>query len=572
MSSLESQGKVIETDVLVIGGGVSGLWAANRARAFVDRVTIVDKGPKDWGGQASMSGGAMDAAVPPDTADDFVKDLVYYYDGLCDQDFWGEIFSRSFDRMRDYQELGYEFITQPDGKLKGIPQRGLDHIKCYLGKPFGIGGKNMVRVLVDEAKRLGIHRVARIVITDLLKQNGSVVGATGFHSVNGEFHIFKAPSIIIAVGDGGWKTSYHHNTCAGDAAYLGLGAGAELSNCEFARVWNVPKLFAWEGQTYLLPLGAKFINAKGESFMDKYSPILGANTDPHYVTRAMAIEAREGRGPFFLDCSPMKPEDRELVTPKGGGWMELNYKKLKALGMNFFEDRTEWTAQMRRTVMGIRADMQGRTVVPGFFAAGRACATDPTLYIGGLSLCLTAVTGYIAGETAGRYAASQKAIDIDTSLVGYQKQNLYAPFEKSGIPSKEVLREIQKIVFPFDVSILKTEAGLKKALAGLERIREKSLPRMGAPDPHYLMKLMEVKSIFLMSELFVRASLMRTESRAGHYREDHPLRDDSTWLGQIMVSQKGEAINLRVELLPVDRYRIKPTRYYSDNFTFPPAR
>jgi succinate dehydrogenase/fumarate reductase flavoprotein subunit len=134
---------------------------------------------------------------------------------------------------------------------------------------------------------------------------------------------------------------------------------------------------------------------------------------------------------------------------------------------------------------------------------------------------------------------------------------------------KQVLREIQKVIFPYDVSILKSGPSLKKALSKLETIKENLLPRMGAPDAHYLMKLMEVKSIFLMSELYVRASLMRKESRAGHFREDHPGRDDANWLCQILVSQKREAIDLRSEPLPVERHKIKPTRYYSDNFSFP---
>ena len=571
MSKLETLGKVFETDVLVIGGGVAGLWAANKARTFADRVAIVDKGPRDWGGQASRSGGAMIAAVPPDYPNEFLKDLVYYYDGFCDQELWEAIFRQSYDRIRDYEGMGYEFIEAPDGSLKGIPQRGLDHIKCYLGKPFGMGGKNMVGVLVKEAQRLGVERYGRIVVTDLMKENGAIVGATGFDAIDGQFHIFKAAAVILAVGNGGWKVSYHHNTCAGDTVYLGLKAGAEATNCEFARVWNVPKLFGWEGQTYLLPLGAKFVNGKGESFMDKYSPTLGANTDPHYITRAMAVEAREGRGPFYLDCTPMKPDDRELVTPKGGGWMEVNYLKLRSMGMSFFEDKLEWIAQMRMSVMGLMGDIGGATAVPGLFATGRARATDPTVYIGGLSLCLTAVTGYLSGEAAGRYAATRTGASPDMDLVEQGKRELYAPYGKSGIMPKEVLREIQKTIFPYDVSILKNEVSLKQALSKLETIKENLLPRMGAPDAHYLMKLMEVKSIFLMSELYVRASLMRKESRAGHFREDYPRRDDPNWLSRILVSQRGEAIDLRSEPMPVERYKIKATRYYSDNFTFPPV-
>ena len=571
MGGIDTIGKVVETDVLVIGGGVAGLWAAKKAREFVDRVMIVDKGPKDWGGQASRSGGAVVAAVPPDNAADFIRDLVYYYDGLCDQDLWSGIFGQSYDRIRDYLELGYQFIAEPDGRLKGIPQRGLEHIKCYLGKPFGMGGKNMTAVLVNEAQRLGVERLGRIMVADLVKQDGMVVGATGFDAITGDFYIFKARAVLLAVGNGGWKVSYHHNTCAGDTVYLGLKAGAEATNCEFARVWNVPRFFGWEGQTYLLPLGARFVNGKGESFMDRYSPVLGANTDPHYITRAMAVEARAGRGPFYLDCTRMKPEDRELVTPKGSGWMRLNYLKLKDLGMSFFEDKLEWIAQMRLSVMGLAADVEGNTSVPGLFAAGRALATDPTVYIGGLSLCLCAVTGYTAGESAGRHAASGKSIDMDKDLAREQKQELYGPFQRTGITPKEVLREIQKTIFPHDVSILKNEASLNRALARLDAIRAELAPRMSAPDAHYLMKLMEVRSILLMSELYVRASLIRTESRAGHYREDYPVRDDAKWLGRLVARQEAGGLTFRVDPLPVGRYTIKPTRYYSDNFTFPRA-
>lgn len=569
MAGLNALGRVVETDILVIGGGVAGLWSAIKARQNVKRVTIVDKGPKDWGGQASRSGGAMVVAVPSDTPEDFIKDLVYYYDGLCDQELWKEIFKGSHERLKDYERLGYEFITDAGGRLKGIPQRGLDHVKCYLGKPFGMGGKNMVAVLVKEAERLNVERLGRIVVTDILKRDDVVAGATGFDAITGEFYIFKARAVILAVGNGGWKVSYHHNTCAGDTAYLGLNAGAEATNCEFARVWNVPKLFGWEGQTYLLPLGAKFVNARGEKFMDRYSPLLGANTDPHYITRAMALEAQEGRGPFYLDCTGMSPENRELVTPKGHGWMELNYLRLRDMGMSFFEDKLEWIAQMRLSVMGIAADLSGRTKVPGLFVTGRARATDPTVYIGGLSLCLCAVTGYITGEAAGPYAASQKKQAPYQGEIAEKKKELFAQMGGKGISPKEVLREIQATVFPHDVSILKHADSLKRAAQKLGALETETVPRMAAADAHYLMKLMEVRSILLMSQLYVRASLVRTESRAGHYRADYPERDDRKWLGHILASRCGDSFSMRTEPLPMERYSIKPTRYYSDNFTFP---
>lgn len=571
MTRLENLGKVIETDVLIIGGGITGLWAAVKAKDHVDRVLIVDKGPQDWGGQASRSGGAMVGVVPPDDdLDGFLEDLVYYYDGLCDQELMEVILKGSHEIIRELQKLGYTYITDEDGRLKGIPQRALDHVKCYIGAPFGMGGKNMVNCLVEECNRLKIQRLGRVLITDIIKEQGQAVGAVGFNTINGRFHIFKAKSVVLSIGHSGFKISYHHNTCAGGSIPIGLRAGLEVSNMEFNRVWIMPRQFQWEGQTYLLPLGAKLVNGKGEIFMEKYSPKFGTNTDPHFVSRAMAIETLRGNAPFHLDCSGMSSESVEMVTPKGHGWMALNYHRLKDdLDMDFFQGKLEWMAHQRFSVGGVDADTDGRTRVPGLFASGRARTTDPTVYSGGLSLCLCQVLGAITGKCAGEFAKSSDALFPAASKLAAYKEELFSTFGQEGVPPSEVLNEIREAVFSQDVSILKNEKSLKKALLKVEEIQNELVPMMGAPDAHYLMKAIEVQEIALVSELYLRASLMRKESRAGHYRADYPERDDEKWLCWILASMKGDSISLETKPVPLHEYRIKPSKYYSDNFTYP---
>lgn len=566
--SLESTGDVIETDVLVIGGGVSGLWAANRARQFVERVLIVESGPVDWGGQCSLSSGGVNALVPGEDVDNFVKELVYYTDGLCDQDMAEEMLRQSCDRLTDLQKMGFEFRNESDGKLKGIPQRGISHFKVYNARQWGEGGKRMVALLNNEANRCGIKRLGRTVVTELLKNGDAVVGAIGFNVVNGEFYIFKANAVVLATGLCCWKISYGKNTVSGAGTYLAYQAGAKLKNFEFMRVWNVPRLFAWEGQGRLLPLGAIFVNVRGEPFMEKYSPALGTNTDPHYVVRAMAVEAREDRGPFYLDCSRMKPENRELMKPKGG-WMQLNYEKLKELGMDFFEQKLEWMPQVNESIGGIVTNVKCQTSVPGLFAAGTLVTFGRAgLYMSGWHLMTTAVTGYIAGESAAGYAREQKPSTVNEKEVGELKKHLFAPLGKSGIAPKEVLSGIQDALFQYDVCILKTEAGLKRALHKMNYIKGELVHQMAASDSHYLLKLQEMHWIALATELFIRASLMREESRAGHYREDYPKRDDKNWLKWITISQMNGKLTLNTEPVPIDRYKFKPERYYMDNFTF----
>jgi len=571
MANLDNMGQVVACDVLVIGGGVAGLWCAIKAKEHVDRVMIVDKGPQDWGGQASRSGGSMVGVVPPDNSTEAVlEDFIYYYDGLCDQELMEVILGGSYGIIRELQRFGYQFITDDRGNLKGVPQRALENVRCYLGAPFGMGGKNMVSCLVQECERLGVQRIGRIMITDILKHGEQAAGAVGFHIVNGQFHIIKARSVILAVGNSGFKVSYHHNTCAGGSIDIGLRAGLEVSNLEFNRVWIVPRYFQWEGQTFLLPLGAKLVNAKGEVFMDKYSPVFGTNTDPHFVSRGMAIEALQGNAPFYLDCSGMAPESVEMVKPQGDEWMALNYHRLKdELGMDFFRDKLEWMAQQRWSVGGVEADHEGRTRVKGLFASGRARTVDPTVYAGGLSLCLCQVLGSLTGSCAGAFAKSREQLPLSASEINEVKGRLFEPVGREGLPPSEVLNEVRESIFFQDVSILKHEKSLLRALSKMEEIRNELLPRMTAKDPHYLMKNIEVREIALVSELFLRASLMRTESRAGHFRADYPERDNKNWLCWIIAHQEGVDIKLSKRLVPIEKYKITPTKYYSDNFNYP---
>ncbi|MGI6224736.1 MAG: FAD-binding protein [Peptococcales bacterium] len=559
-------------DILIIGGGSAGLWAANRAKELDENleVLIVDKGPVDWGGLMSISGGDFEAVLPDENVEDWVKDLVYYYDGLCDQELVEGLLKKSYDRLQDYERLGCQFLRKPDGTLKGIPQRGLNHIKLYPAKYKGRGGAEMVQNLVKEVHSRGVKRIGRTLITDLLKKEGKVIGAVGFDTINGDFYIIKAKAVILATGLTGWKTSYGKNTTAGEGADLAFRAGAELCNFEFGRVWNVPKLFGFEGQTALFPLGARFINGVGEPLMDKYSPVLGANTDPHFTTIAMALEEKAGRGPFILDVSRVNPEDMQLLKPQTG-WQLMNYKKLVDLGIDLFKDNTEWNPQLTVSFGGIVADLHGRTSIEGLFAAGNARYIDPGVYMGGFALSTTAVGGYLAGEEVVRYINSSDSFtpEIDFNEVEAHKKDLFALINGNGLTPKEVLRIIQELVFNPEVAIIKNEEALTKALAGLEKVKTDLLPRMSAKDPHYLLKLIEVKTIAFITELYLKASLERKESRAGHYRVDYPGRDDKKFLCWIIAKMNEDGnISFSQKPVPVDKYKYKIEKYYSDNFTF----
>lgn len=112
-------------------------------------------------------------------------------------------------------------------------------------------------------------------------------------------------------------------------------------------IWIQPVVFSWEGQTGLLPLGARLVNKDGEDFMKTYySDKLGANTDTTYNSRGMPFEARAGRAPIYFDTSPMKPENAKLMEPQRS-WAKINYDRLtNEEGMDFFDGKTQWMPQI----------------------------------------------------------------------------------------------------------------------------------------------------------------------------------------------------------------------------------
>lgn len=564
--------RVYETDILIVGAGSSGLWAAHSIKQKDKdvKVLVVDRGPENWGGLMSCAGGDLDILMPSEDIQDWVKDWVYYYDGLCDQELMETLFKDTYSVLQQYEEWGCEYLRDAEGNMEtvGVPQRGLDNIKLYVTKQKGSGGLRMVSALVKSNTAAGVESIGHVMLTDLLKdKTGRIIGAIGFDTVDGTFIKIKTKAVLMATGMGGWKSNYMKNPNTGDGIAMAFRAGAEIRNMEFGRVWNVPKLFAWEGQTTLLPLGARFVNAKGENFMERYSKTLGSNTDPHYNTIGMAMEMRAGRGPIYMDTSGLKPEDAAVIKPKLG-WQYINYNRLKDdCGIDFFEQKTEWMPQLLACYGGLVADLDGATRVPGLYAAGRCRSVDPGVYTGGFALASTATSGKIAGAAMVDYIQGLQLAEFDNEEVNALKEKIYAPLKGTGIASKEVLRAIQGIVYPYEVSIIKSEKSLRNALHKIETLRDELLPQMGAADAHYLMKLKEVEAIAFITEWYIRASLERKESRCGHYREDYPDHDDN-WLKWIVIGMENGSPEIHTVDVPIETYKHPIERYYQDNFKF----
>ncbi|MEM4298171.1 MAG: FAD-binding protein, partial [Nitrososphaerota archaeon] len=266
--------------------------------------------------------GGHQALLPGDSLDSWLEDVVYFEDGLCEQDLVESIYLETYDRIKDLERLGVEFIKEADGSYRRFTTRGLPHVRGLRPHPHGLGGKAEVEALLKEALHKGVQALSRVMITEIITEE-RVLGALGFDVRSGEAQIFEAKAIIMATGQCSFKGHYADQAFStGECYEMALRAGAELKNLEFVTIWMQPSRYSWEALGTSFPLGARLINAKGERFMENYSP-LKEMIDFNYIARACAFEARKGNAPFYIDHSTIKPDDIKFLKNRAG-WMKLH--------------------------------------------------------------------------------------------------------------------------------------------------------------------------------------------------------------------------------------------------------
>ncbi len=188
------------------------------------------------------------------------------------------------------------------------------------------------------------------------------------------------------------------------------------------------------------------------------------------------------------------------------------------------------------------ADTDCTTSLPGLYAAGDSLGTmqmGAVYGAGGCALAGASVTGTRAGVAAAEYAKQAAKPSIDDKELARLKEIIFAPTErKGGFSPRWVTQVLQNTVIPYFVLYIKKEDRLQAALTIVEFLRDHTAPMLFAHDPHELRLAHETKNMILNAEMRLRASLLRTESRGCHYREDYPRRDDPNWLAWVLLKEE----------------------------------
>jgi len=558
----------IKTDVLVIGGGMSGIFAAVKAKEAGAEVVLVDKNHVGRSGATIWSN--IFTAFNADWGHDRKTWEGYYNlqaEGVNNRLMTGIVLDEAYERYKDLEAWGAFFPKLDNGMnipcgLPGVPVAGFVMQK----------GMQFMPALRRHALGCGVRIIDHVMVTDLAKNGGPVSGAVGFHAHDGTFYEFRAGAVIMCTGPSGFKAIKHMATAnlTGDAEAMAYRAGAEISGKEFAFSGAAGFIDGMD-EKGRVDIRGKAVNDACEKDMvwAGYLPQIGAydwfvDAQGFPLDRnnaAMAIH--QGRGPVLLDMDAVPESHKE--------WSDLDIKangdqrRLERMGLEGMLEGL-WSGTFRPEMnvgsahgggAGIaQTGLDCATSLPGLFAAGdclNSRAVGAKYPFVGNGQANASVTGARAGRAAAAYAKSRGSETHSPSEAAELRSRLYEPIERDGgFSPRWVAGQLQNIVFPYYYSIVKHGDRLKAALAIISFLSAHMSPRLRAVDAHGLRLAHETRNMLLNAEMIVRASLFRQESRGEHYREDFPRRDDEEWLAWIRIKDSGGMMELTKETIPAE--------------------
>jgi succinate dehydrogenase/fumarate reductase flavoprotein subunit len=517
----------LESDVLIIGAGGAGMYAALAAARGGARVLLVDRSLIGRGGATVMAQMTVAVALgseQPDHWTNHLQDTLEAGRGLCNPALSQLLCEDGVECILEMEGWGVGWARE-NGRIRQVHAPGHDRPRCVY-VDFLNTGPAVSRTLRTQLIRTPeIRRVGELLITDLVVNGGACVGALGVHETSGETVAIAAKATIVATG--GLTRLYQRNSASanmgGDGYALALRAGAELIDMEFVQFFPIghlaPRLVGmdpimWDPFRY--KLGGRLLNGAMEEFTERY----GTREDGRYVlardvaTYAICKEVEAGRG-----------------SPHGGAWLSFQHcgepelraafgpviDRLAKNGIDLTRMPIEVAPMAHYHMGGIRVDSALATSVPGLFAAGEA--------VGGANganrLSGNAVTEALTfGRRAGRSAA---AFAAHTKLHAFPLKDVETePCSKDLNPAAELVA--LQATMSNDVGPFRTRAGLERALSHVESLRE-VCARLAAPretmDAEWI-DWMDLRNMRLVAECVTRAALNRTESRGAHQREDYP--------------------------------------------------
>jgi len=584
----------VETDVLIIGGGLAGCMAAIKAAETAGlRVTLVDKSNTFRSGCTASGIDHLWAYIPPihekmgytldDMAEDHRQGIAR---GFFRRDLFDLVAGTAYDRVLDLEKFGINF-RYGDSKIPG-KFRIVDQFHSVPAS-FNFDGEPLKPKLTQEAKKRGVNIINRVQMTDLISTDGQISGAVGLGTRTGEIYLFKAKAVVLSCGRSNRlsrnPTGFDFNTripspMSGDGTSMAIRAGLPIINAEFfggerlAACGNYNPNYGDPRNT--VQPAARVIDGRGNVIVPRTQfydwDSLGKHqwtektrkewlekpfTSPFHGATSfvpLSVRLKRGEGPFYLDFSEATDYEKEYtewsIRNEGKGTQFMRYftEEEKAdLRKNAQEYSGFWPREMAGTsAKGLWVDKDLETGLRNLFAAGDEVGGLPWQAGPG------AITqGWHAGAMAAKRAGLQKNLLPVSGDALEVRQEICSEIisRKVGFYWKEVETYVQNLM-GFYCGDIRSESLLRR---GLERLEDAKKAHLKAENPHELARAMDVKSIIDNVESVLRSSAERKESRPifDFRRAEYPEPDDKNWL--CFLAARRENGEFKFSRYPVDR-------------------
>jgi succinate dehydrogenase / fumarate reductase, flavoprotein subunit len=558
-------------DVVIVGAGGAGLRAAIETAGSV-RTAVISKLYPTRSHTGTAQGGMCAALgnVEEDSPEWHAFDTVKGGDYLVDQPAAETMCREAVDAVIELEHWGFPFNRTPEGKID--QRRFGGHTRnhgeapvrraCYAADRTG---HMILQTLYQQCIKRDVRFFNEFYVLDLLMTDGSAAGVVAYELATGELHVFRSKAVLFATGGYGkiFQITSNAHTLTGDGMSVCYRRRIPLQDMEFFQfhptgIYKMGILIseAVRGE------GGILINGDGERFMERYAPTIKDLAPRDMISRAIYQEIKEGRGVdgkdfVHLDVRHLDPEVIETKIPDVTEFARIY------LGVEPLREPVPIQPTAHYGMGGIPTDVDARVVtgeneeiVPGLYAAGEcACVSvHGANRLGTNSLLDIVVFGKRGGRHMVGYAEGNPLPDLPETPEASTVDDLGRLLGSSGAANfADIRSELQVQMFDLAGVVRSDESlgKLQELLPGLrERYNSAVVQDKGKVYNTDVMEAWELGCLLDCAETLVVAARARDESRGGHYREDHPLRDDDHWLRHSLAYREADG-SVRLEYKPV---------------------
>ncbi|MCB2179859.1 FAD-dependent oxidoreductase [bacterium] len=565
-------------DVIIVGAGLAGSWAALEAsKNGVKDVAVISKihplrshsGAAQGGIAAALNNvrpvegtgprGPLEQIPPGDEPVDswelHMFDTIKGSDWLGDQDAIEVMVKEAPEVIYAYENMGCVFSRTKDGRI--AQRRFGGHSAPRANFAADYTGHVLLHTVHEQCLKEGVKFYSEWYCTDLLIEDNVTRGIVAINVLTGELFLIRAKAVMFATGGYGraWKITSNAFANTGDGVAIAYNAGVPLMDMEFVQ-FHPTGIFrhgilmseACRGE------GGYLRNAKGERFMENYAPDKMELAPRDLVSRSEQTEIDEGRGVgpdgkgIYLDMTHLGREKILSRLP------QVRTLAMEFLGVDIIDEPALIQPTAHYSMGGIPTDVDGQVLanaegdlIEGFYAAGEvACVSvHGANRLGTNSLLDASLFGRRTGKEIARFingGAELKPVSGDP--VEVTRKRIDAIINNPGDENVEDIAQDLKSTMMENMGVYrnqeKMEIALKDVRALIERFKHAHTMDRSKRFNTDILAALETEHLLTFSEVIVAGGLARTESRGAHFRTDFPKRDDANWIRHTIANKQAD--------------------------------